>query len=378
MRASLLLGILVMCGCGGGGGGNGDGDYDVLYDEAFTGSCATTPNCREFTVETACACVNEPLAGEFVTNQVGCDQLPTEGDVPRTPEDDFCNPGGGDGTPDLGCLMPGSYRTPADPMMVTLYGVVDVFGNGGDADGITVEVYREGADGQPGDLVGSATSSITSPCAEEEDEIDNDMVIGTRELGFYSIADVPTETPLIIKTSGSPDFWKDLYTYNFYILNDGVESGAPPSDACSETPTGARFEYRARTLSRSDYNSIPLTAGVPAGITSGHGALAGEIHDCSDVRLEFAQVGVSPEPKVLVYFNDNPSNPLPQMGRMEGTSILGLYAALDIPPGPVDVTALGRVGEDIVSLGWYRARIFPNSVTAVTLRGLRPHQIPAE
>jgi hypothetical protein len=61
------------------------------------------------------------------------------------------------------------------------------------------------------------------------------------------------------------------------------------------------------------------------------------------------------------------------MGRL-GTSRLSLYAALDLPPGPVDVAAVGRVDGDVVSLGWYRVRVFANSVTAVTLRGLRPHQ----
>ncbi len=381
MRASILvalaLSVGLAAGCGGddGPGTTGPGGYDALYDDLFSASCIGTLSCGEYEVESACTCITLPSADPtFATNQVGCDQLPVEGDVPRTPEDDFCNPDSSDGAPSIGCMMPGTYREQGTPMMITVYGVVDVFGNGGDADNITVEIYREGADGDLGELVGSATASIGSPCAEEEDEIDNDMVIGTRQLGFYSIADVPTETPLIVKTSGDPDFWKDLYTYNFYVYNDEVESAEPPGDACSATPTGTRFEYRARTLSRSDYVSIPLTAGVPAGVSPGNGAIAGEVHDCDDVRLEFAQVSVNPDPVTLVYFNDNPSNPLPQMGRAEGTSRLGLYAALDIPPGKVDIAAVGRVGEDIVSLGWYRARVFANSVTAVTLRGLRPHQ----
>ena len=387
MRSTLVLlfaSMLAASGCGddgssgsdaGGGGGDGGGEDLVAYDEAFSGTCGTTLSCSTVEIQTACTCVDRPLVDDvFATNQTGCSELPTEAGIPRTPEDDFCDPDEASGPPDIGCMMPGSYREAGDPMMVTLYGVADVFGNGGDADAITVEVYTEGADGQLGDLIGSSTSDVASDCAEEEDEIDNDMVIGTRQLGFYAIADVPTETPLIIKTSGNPDFWKDLYTYNIYIFNDEVETAAPPGDACGSTPTGARHEYRARVLSRSDYNSIPLTAGVPAGITGGNGALAGEIHDCSDTRLEFAQVGVSPDPVTLVYFNDNPSNPLPQMGRTEGTSRLGLYAALDLPPGPVDVTAVGRVDDQIVSLGWYRARIFPDSVTSVTLKGLRPHQ----
>ena len=377
LLASISIASLPLLACGGDDDPTGPGveGEDVLYDDAFTGSCDSL-TCRDSEVKTACTCVDAPLTDAmFATNQVGCDQLPTEMGRPRTPEDDYCDAAGGDDGPAIDCMMPGMYDPAGTPMMITVYGVVDVFGNGGDANAITVEVYREGADGQLGELVGSATSSIDSACSEEEDEIDNDMVIGTRQLGFYSIPNVPTETPLIVKTSGNAEFWKDLYTYNFYVFNHEVEASGAAGDPCADAPAGPRFEYRGRTLSVSDYNSIPLTAGVPGGITAGNGAVAGEVHDCNDVRLEYAQVGVSPRAETLVYFNDNPSNPLPQMGRAEGTSMLGLYSALNIAAGPVDVSAAGRVGDDAVSLGWYRVRVFEGAVTAVTLRGLRPHQV---
>jgi hypothetical protein len=295
--------------------------------------------------------------------------------VPRTPEDDDCDPSAADGAPDLSCMMESGYPERGEVQMVTMYGVTDVFGNGGDANGIVVEVYEEGPDGELGPLLGMATSDTSSDCAETETEYDNDMEIGTRELGFYAVPNIPTETPLIVKTSGAADFWRELYTYNVQILNDEVEEGAA-GEACGDQPAGPRHERDSNVLSRSDYNSIPLTAGLPSGITPGNGALAGEIHDCGDTRLEFAQVGVFPEPVTLVYFNDNPSNPLPVMGRAEGTSLLGLYAALDVPAGPVQVSAIGSVDGMSVSLGWYSAQIFPNAVTSITLRGLRSQQVP--
>jgi hypothetical protein len=271
--------------------------------------------------------------------------------------------------------------------MVTVYGVVDVFGNGGDADGITVEIYEEGADGAMGSLVGSASSAVvgaecpatqspSEPCCESEIEYDNDMEVGTRNLGFYAIENVPTETPLLVRTSGNPEFWRELYTFNILIPNEEVESGAA-GDLCTEAPDGMRWEYRARILSRSDYNSIPLTAGLPSGVPSGNGGVAGEVHDCDNVRLEFAQVATNPNAEILTFFNDNPSNPLPDRSRVEGTSLLGLYAALNLPTGPVDVAAVGRLEDGtVVSLGWYRARIFPDAVSVVTFRGLRAHQVP--
>jgi hypothetical protein len=391
---TLLVLSLVALGCGDDStptdtgmppldGGTGDGDVDtgtpdngVLYDDVHSEPCLdTTDSCAFLFQRSACVCVQEPDENPtFATNRVGCSQLPTEAGIPRTPEDDDCDATAADATPDLSCMMESGFRVRGEVQMVTMYGVIDVFGNGGDANAILVEVYEEGPDGDLGPLLGMATSDTASACAETEDEIDNDMVIGTRQLGFYSIANIPTETPLIVKTSGATDFWRDLYTYNVQILNDEVDEGAA-GEECADQPAGPRHERDSNVLSRSDYNSIPLTAGLPSGITPGNGAVAGEIHDCGDTRLEFAQVGVFPEPVTLVYFNDNPSNPLPVMGRAEGTSLLGLYAALDVPAGRIQVAAIGRVADQTVSLGWYTARVFANSVTSISLQGLRAQQV---
>jgi hypothetical protein len=341
----------------------------VRFDETYDATCLGSLGCVTGEVTSACTCLTRPAGAEL--NRVGCATLVEELGHPRTAEDDFCDETAATGPPNLDCFMPGSYRPRGEVQMVTIHGIVDVFGNGGDADQILVEIYEEGADGTLGTLLGMATSSTASTCSETEDEIDNDMVIGTRDLGYYTIPNIPTETPLIVKTSGASDFWRDLYSYNIQFLNDEIDTGAAGTP-CADAPAGPRVIYDARTLSRGDYDSIPLAAAVGI-ITSGNGALAGEIHDCDDIRVSNASVGVFPLPVALSYFNDNPSNPLPEMSRT-GTSLLGLYAALDLPPGPTDVAAVGLFGGEVVSLGWYRARVFPNSVTAVTLRGLRPSQ----
>jgi len=374
-------------------GGEMTMDNGIAYDEIYDESCVATPNCRATEIETACACPRLPQEAPpanpnlFDINRVGCGQLEAGGEGVRTPEDDFCDGAAEDGAPALSCFMPGMYREAPASESITFYGVVDVFGNGGDADQITVEIYEEGADGALGDLLGSATATTEHPCTEQEDEIDNDMVVGTRQLGFYAIENIPTETPLIVKTSGNRDFWRDIYTYNIVAATDELEEGdfATESDECNTEANGdsrfdgvGRYDYRARILSSSDWTSIPLTAGLVEGVRPTSGAVAGEVHDCDDVRLEFAQVATNPPPEVLAYFNDNPDNPLPATSRSEGTSLLGLYAALDIPEGPVEVTAIGKYGDDLVSLGWYRARIFAGSVTSVTLRGIRAHQVPAD
>jgi hypothetical protein len=364
-------------GCGGGGGNTIDagatdgGSTDpVLYDDLAPTSCSLT--CPGGTLLTACVCTPTPFGPGYETVRTACSQI--TGGVVRTPERDYCVDGPADTAPDISCMM--TPRTRGTPQMVTVYGVVDVFGNGPDANDINLQFFEEGADGALGAMVASAVATTTSPCAEDEIEVDSSGVPTgeSRTLGFYTVV-VPSETPLILQTSGDVGLWSSLYTYNFVVLNDEVVSTPPDAGACADVPTGARLLYRARVLSRADYQSIPLTAGLAGGIRSGNGAIAGEVHDCADVRLEYATVGVTGNPLAKVYFNDIADNPLPSVARTQGTSLLGLYAGLDIAPGPIDVAAIGYVDGQSVSLGWYRARIFPDAVTAVTLRGIRAHQI---
>ena len=396
LMLALASGAMGACGdddttpMDGGGGDAGDPTVDggpvdngVSGDEVFAGSC-TAPRCSGSQLATACTCVPAPASPAmnpeaFTINRVGCTQLESDGVNERNEQDDFCDEGGADRAPNLSCMQPGMYRVRGEVQMVTMYGVVDVFGNGADADDILVEVYAEGANGALGALLGSATAQIEDPCFETDNVIEDGMVQQSRRIGFFSIPNIPTETALVVKTSGDPTFWRDIYSYNIEALNEEVETGALPEGSCETLPTGPRWEYRARIISSADWRSIPLTAGLVDGIRAGSGAVAGEIHDCDDIRVEFAQVGTNPPAAgVFTYFNDNPTNPLPETSRDVGTSLLGLYGALDVPAGPVDVAAVGRLDGQTVTLGWYRAQVFAGAVTTVTLRGLRSYQIPTE
>ena len=354
-------------------GDSGPVDNGVMGDEIYDGECDSL-TCLGTTVNSACACVGTPSE---TLNQVGCSQLEAPAGVTRNLQDDNCDETEADGAPELACNMAGSYRTPGEPMMVTMYGVVDVFGNGGDADEIEVEVCLEGADSMPVDCLPVVTATIEAPCSETEVQYENDTEAGERELGFYVVPNVPTETPLIVHTSGDGRFWRDIYTYNVFIPNEEVVDGGPACDS-EGSVTGNAWEYRSRILADSDWTSIPLTAGLIEGIRPENGVVAGEVHDCADIRMEYALVATNPQAEVFTYFNDNPDNPLPQIGRDVGTSLLGLFAALDVAEGPVDISAVGQVGGQTVSLGWYRARVFPGAITSVTLYGLRSHQVPAD
>ncbi|MBX3252053.1 MAG: hypothetical protein KF901_33060 [Myxococcales bacterium] len=358
-------------------GGDTCGENGVQGDEVY-GAC--TQRCTGSQITTADVCIRPPVVLPMTpdaldVNRVGCSQLESDGINERNERDDFCDEAAADARPNLSCMQAGMFRERGEVQMVTMYGVVDIFGNGTDADDILVEVYLEGPDGQLGTLVGSATAQIEDPCAEVDNVIEAGEIEQTRMIGFYSIPNVPTETPLIVKSSGASDLWRDIYSYNIQALNDEVETGAPPAGSCASIPTDARWNYRARIISGSDWRTIPLTAGLVDGVRPGSGALAGEVHDCDDIRLEYAYVGVQPEPVVLTYFNDNPTNPLPDNGREAGTSLLGLYGGLDIPAGPVRMAAIGRLDGENVTLGWYSARIFAGAVTTITLRGLRAQQV---
>ena len=56
-------------------------------------------------------------------------------------------------------------------------------------------------------------------------------------------------------------------------------------------------------------------AGLAGGITSGQGAVAGEVHDCDNVRVENAEVAMSPGADRFTYFNGNPIKTLPDASR---------------------------------------------------------------
>lgn len=110
-------------------------------------------------------------------------------------------------------------------------------------------------------------------------------------------------------------------------------------------------------------------------ITPGRGAVAGEVHDCDNLRVVNAVVDIDASRPALTYFSDDEDKPLPQLGA-KSTSVLGLYAALDVQPGPVTVAAAGVVDGQLVGVGFMRIQVFADSVTSVTFRGMKPYQVP--
>jgi hypothetical protein len=118
-------------------------------------------------------------------------------------------------------------------------------------------------------------------------------------------------------------------------------------------------------------------------IENGLGLLAGEVHDCSDIRLSGATVETAPggssqsHEGPMFYFTTDESNPLPSLEAGD-TSDLSLFGAMNLQPGmPIRVTAVGQdpvnAGQFLM-LGTYVVQMYPGAVTAVALRGRRPWQ----
>lgn len=272
---------------------------------------------------------------------------------------------------------------PANPpqlepsQMVTVWGVVDVFGTGGDADNIQVQIFAQNSDGSLGPMLGEAIARVSFYSEEDVELSSGGEVRQRRRLGGFKIDNIPTERPVVVRTQGDPNFFgHPVYDYTVAIRNREINHPMPPPEM---NITGPAVRIRPRTLANADWTTIPSTAALPTGIPAGHGVLAGEVHDCDDVRLSNAMVYSNPPPHFenTVYFSNNDTRPLPDTSRNNhGTQLLGLYALLDLDPGPVQIAALGYNSDgELVHVGSYRARIFPDAVTVVTLRGLRPWQV---
>jgi hypothetical protein len=394
MRRYLAFGILLSVAASGcsedsGSADPGEGDCPTVTPENAqfcdrtmpVGTCAEPPACHGTSrpVDSCCVLVGAP--GKNPNNK----HL-----VRTTTTKEYSDPTGG--APNLGCFDPAGYppKPSGAPKLVALTGVIKPFANGGcdetgltgsapdKADAARMEVYRvqrtgnPATDGSLGELIGS-TLVVDAAMEIEYETVKN--CTDDRPNRKYQYPNVPTDTELLIKTYSSDGKWRPLYTYNIYIA---------AGDSAYDEAAGT-YEYDVRALASADFITIPQTAiGQP--IAPGNSVIGGEVHDCDNIRLQFARVDISSSRADLVYFDDNEDNPLPDSSRRDiGTGATTLYAALDIKVegassfvrlGGTGLVPDGAGGDKLVSLGYFDVRAFPNAVTSLTLRGLRPFQVP--
>ena len=269
-----------------------------------------------------------------------------------------------DETIDLGCLD--TPKPLGTPQMVTVDGYVKLFSHGDDSLGVKIEIFQEGANGALGTPVGTGvTTQMSDTCLMPKPTLLRacPMPDGCCYRHF-TYTNVPTETPLIVKTSdaSAAQKWAELYDYDVYFSNDVVKNGMA--------------YYEPSAVAATDPTTVAQAAGGFT-IKADRGLLAGEVHDCADVRLAGAMVNTDVAPEGdMFYFGENESDPLPDKSRGpagQGTSHLGLFGALNYTTGkPVRISATGYYKGQLILVGTYTVQVFPGAVTALALRGRRP------
>jgi hypothetical protein len=270
---------------------------------------------------------------------------------------------------DVGCL--GAPASLGASKAVTLQGYVKLFASGNDSQGVKIEIFKEGPNGALGDSVGTPYVT-TGDDAKDPPQMplptwSTKCPTEGCKLRSFSVDGVPTETPLIIKTSdatGTGNTWSDLYDYNIYFSNGSLDAQG-------------LAHYDTSAVAATDVNTVAATVGFT--IKSDKGLLAGEVHDCGDVRISGAMVDTDlPHEGDMFYFGENEADPLPDRSRAPqglGTSKLGLFGALNFPTGaPIRISALVKHGGVDTLIGTYTVQAFPGAVTALSLRGRRPWQ----
>jgi hypothetical protein len=254
---------------------------------------------------------------------------------------------------DLGCLAdPGRFEA---PRTVKVTGFVRTYKSGVDTADVKIEIFRE----DDGSAVGAPYSTTAGDPPKDPTPGYLDGCPADRcKLRTFTYDGVPTETPLLVRTSDAraSGTWATVYEYNVFFRNAQV------------APDGS-VAYEPAALASSDLLTLASEAGLP--LDAGTGMLAGEVLDCGGVRLSGAVVGTSAQNTRTVYFTDKESSPLPDTSRLQ-TSKLGMFAAFNLSPGRVRASAVGRHQGDTILLGTHDVEIFPGTLSIVNLRGRRP------
>ena len=262
---------------------------------------------------------------------------------------------------DTTCFAPATFPPkPGTPATTSLQGTLRVLSHGCESASVTIEALRVQRDGGPDDgLLGeAATAAVTTPASCQPDGVATpDADCGTRWECRYTLQGVPTETELVIRTSGAG--WATVAEYGVLVASGQVTAGIVQRDVW--------------TVSADDFQTFPAIA-LGTTTTAGNGWVFGELRDCAGRPLRGATLSV-PGAKAISYFTDDASHPLPDT-TATFTGARGLYGAFDLTPGLVTVTASGNLGGEAVTIGYLRVRVFPDTLTLVTPAGVLPTQVP--
>jgi hypothetical protein len=321
--------------------------------------------------------------------------------------------------PNLACLGQSGPAPGAAPAKVTLTGFVHVFSSGPDSNNVKVQLFDAAtvtANNPATQQTLGAVNATLDPTTQRACDADsakgcslplaNGCMLPTCNDGLggrqddhkycrdngaggecsdrlrwearYAIPSVPTNTRLVIRVSGptgmSDTTWATTVAFNIFLsTNDRACTSLSDTD-CLDLSDAAtpRYQLNVSALSAADYVNIPTISGLSGGISSGEGAVAGEVHDCDNIRVANVEVATTPSADRNTYFNGNPVMTLPDASRAAvGTDRLGLFAALNVVPGAVHVETAGvkTLGDALMSFGAFDAFVYANTVSIVTING---------
>ncbi len=314
----------------------------------------------------------------------GAPQCDADGVTLPTPLDDLGNPVAAvlpaGGQIDLSCI--GAPPVLAQSAAVRVQGCIDIFGLGSLVKGgITVSVFSDGQnpgteEPEFGEVeVAIDTDAADFDCVAADENEPACLALSCDAKGAYAIEGIPVHVPLTMKVSKTGDTTV-IDTYSYGIVFDYQDNVA----------VDGVVTYGANLIYQSTWGSIPTLAGrqIDGGTSVGDGegraVIAGEIHDCNDKLVQGASVTTSllDLTTKVTYFNGNASDPSPKLTALS-TNTDGLYVVLNANTAPgSDVHVIsagilepGCTGDQCscVSLGSRTIRVFPDSVSVVTLRG---------
>jgi hypothetical protein len=350
----LVMAVLLLAGCNGdnGNGGDSGGEECAAAYCVSSETCVNESICVRRATKEANACEDQ---GENIFAAVGPAELQCHNLAPCAADADCPQDAAG-----AQLVCKGGFcgmAAPAGPETVTFRGCVDAFGIGDTTDEMRVALYRYTQDPTGTSSWDVATTTDTAHC---------------EYWGAFEFTDVPTNTPLILKTYDAQNDFVVTYKYNLILWADLAQDEAgtfvfDTTASVADPRTGQTISlnpWRGYAISQTTYDVILMAVSISE-LPAGHGAIAGTVRDCLYREMENVTCGVVDEPKVLAYMT-NASKPRPQNG-LDATNLNGIYAAIEIPEGShrVSCLALDADGHQ-VPLGEYEISVFDHAVTILS------------
>ena len=181
-----------------------------------------------------------------------------------------------------------------------------------------------------------------------------------RTEGVYEMENIPTNTLVVLKVSGSMRRWRDTYEFNALMRADQVDDDG-------------YHRWDGNVITEGAWRTIPQSAGLADPIAPDATAIAGIVRDCgTDERepelVEGVRVGFVIDPETIAYFNGVSSDTMPLPGQAY-TNTDGVYAALGAPAGPNRVAMVAIQDGEQVLAGVRDVFGMPYSVIIATFEG---------